>query len=326
MASQPFKPTKALEVSGIFKKGHFKFGMRSNAHGSPGQEVHDGDTVGLNTTANFSSRFLGIDAPEISFTIRTESTFVPIGDAKWVAFWTSGEWKNMPLQPELLDHLVARIGDGSQVAANHRVLADAARNELIRLIEGDMQASGKDKEAFWFFLAFGYEFLDQYGRMLCYLHPERANFTPPAAPDPRSYNERMLQSGAVAPYFIFPNLQPFLAEQPFDAQNLTPAGFWKTINDASKLQDARQRVADARNAGQGIFAPQNGLILLPYEIRFIARKGSKGPDRYVINLGNSGSNQIVKPELYFTIGNLEDRLFIPKEFVPLFLLNGWVVA
>jgi len=64
------KPTKALETNGVVKKGHFKLGLWGAQRGTPAQMVHDGDTVGLNTALNFSSRFLGIDAPEISFTSR----------------------------------------------------------------------------------------------------------------------------------------------------------------------------------------------------------------------------------------------------------------
>jgi endonuclease YncB( thermonuclease family) len=326
MANTAFKPTKALEVKGTITMGHFKFGMRNNAHGTPKQEVHDGDTVGQSTALNFSTRFLGIDTPEVSFTIRTTNTFVPIGNAKWVAFWTSGEWKNMPLDPTLSSHLAGRIGDGTLVASNHKALADAARQELIALIEADMAASGKDKESFWFFHAYSYEVLDRYARILCYLHSERANFDPPSQAGKLSYNEQLLKSGAAAPYFIFPNIQPFMKNGPFDAVNLAPAGFWSAIDGAKKLQDARKAVAAARAAGHGIFDSANPLILLPYEIRFIARKGSKGPDRHVIDLGQNGSNQILPPEKYDTIAKLEDRLFIPKEFVPLFLLNGWKQA
>src|SRR5262245_58165704 len=175
MAKQPAKRTKAIQVNGIFKTGQFQFGMRGAAHGSAGQEVHDGDTVGLSTGLNFSSRFLGVDAPEVSFPIRTKDTFVPIGDAKWKSFWTSGAWKNMPLAPALLNQLIARIGDGKAVAANHSSLAADARIELKNMIEADMTASGKNKENFQFFLAFSYEVLDQYGRMLCYLNADRVN-------------------------------------------------------------------------------------------------------------------------------------------------------
>ena len=162
--------------------------------------------------------------------------------------------------------------------------------------------------------------------MLCYLHPERANFAPPKKASELSYNERLLLSGSAAPYFIFPNIEPFVKIQPFDAANLSPAGFWNVIDGAKKLQDARKGVAAARAAGTGIFDSQNPLILLPYEIRFIARKDSKGPDRHVIDLGQSGGSTILKPEKYHTIAKLEDRLFISKEFVPLFLLNGWTQA
>ena len=326
MAKKPSKPTKAFEVIGPLKIGHFQFAIRNKVHGSPAQEVHDGDTVGLNTALNFSSRFLGIDAPEISFTIRTKNKFVPIGDPQWKTFWTSGAWKNMPLNPALLSHLTARIGNGNQVASNHKKLADVARKELIDLITAEIKASGKTKETFWFFLAFGLEFFDQYGRTLCYLNADRSNFTAPKKPDKLSYNERLLKTGAVAPYFIFPNIQPFLSVQPFEATNLMPVGFWKIINAAQKLQAARKAVAAARTAQKGIFDKTQELVLLPYEIRFIARKDSNGPDRFVIDLGKNGSNAILKPERYFTIANLEDRLFIPKEFVPLFVLNGWSVA
>lgn len=319
------KPTKAIEINGIVKKGHFKLGMRGTKRGSAAQEVHDGDTVGLSTPLNFSSRLLGVDAPEISFTIRTKDRFVNIGDPKWTAFWTSGEWKNMPLDSALLAHLAERIGDGSTVASNHERLAKQAEKELTDLILVDQAASAATTEDFEFFLAFGYEVLDQYGRMLCYLNAERALFNPPAAPNRLSYNERLLTSGAVVPYFIFPNLQPFLTGQPFNGDAIAPAGFWKSIGAATKLKGARQAVAAARAAGKGVFAKDDPLILLPYEIRFIARLGSTGPDRYVIDLGKSGSDEILRPEHYFSITNVEDRLFIPKEFVPLFTLNGWCV-
>jgi hypothetical protein len=320
------KPTKAFETNGVVKKGHFKLGMWGAKRGTPAQVVHDGDTVGLNTALDFSSRFLGVDAPEISFTIRTRNTFVGIGHAKWTTFWTSGEWKNLPIGCALMEHLEGRIGDGTRVAANHERLAKQAEAALTGLIKADIAASGKSLDEFDFFLSFGYEFLDQYGRMLCYLNADRTNFAAPAQANPLSYNERLLASGAVVPYFIFPNLQPFMAGAPFDAESIAPAGFWRRVQGAGKLTAARRAVADARQGAKGVFAANGrGLILLPYELRFIARFGSKGPDRFVIDLGNPGSNTILRPESYFAIANVEDRLFVAKEFVPLFTLNGWQV-
>jgi hypothetical protein len=46
----------------------------------------------------------------------------------------------------------------------------------------------------------------------------------------------------------------------------------------------------------------------------------------VIDLGDEGGNTLFKPEKYFKIKNLEDRLFIPREFAPLFQLNSWKFA
>jgi hypothetical protein len=82
-------------------------------------------------------------------------------------------------------------------------------------------------------------------------------------------------------------------------------------------------VAEARKNRLGVFDPADRLILLPYELRFLARRGSKGPDRFVIDLGTPGGTTLLKPEEYYTIVNPEDRLFVPKELVPLFTSHGW---
>jgi endonuclease YncB( thermonuclease family) len=328
MAKKPARRTKAITVADEFKIGQFQFGMSGNTHGSVKQQVHDGDTVGLSTGLNFSTRLLGVDAPEVSFTIRTKDNFIDIGHDRWKKFWTSGAWKNMPLKPAVRSHLSGRIGDGTAVAANHKKHASLAHKELESLIEADMQAAGRTKDDFRLFLAFSYEILDRYARFLCYLNADKINFTAPKRPNRLSYNERMLRTGAVAPYFIYPNIQPFLKIDPFAAANITPGGFWKVMKSdkAKALRAARQAVAAARSAGDGIFDAQDPLILLPYEIRFLARLGSKGPERHVIDLGKPGSNNLLRPEKYFTIKNIEDRLFIGDEFVPLFQLNGWKVS
>jgi hypothetical protein len=314
----------AFEVKKTLKWGLFQFGKRAGAIGGASNQVHDGDTVGLSTSLNFSSRFLGVDAPEVSFPIRTDGPpFVAIGDEKWKNFWTSGTWKDQLSDVPLKSHLEARIGNGADVASNHKTLADTAKEDLRRLIEADRTASGKTNEEFKFFLAFSYEFLDGFARMLCFLHPDRDNFATHVAPSKLSYNEQLLATGSVVPYFIYPNTEPFLKIQPFEQSNLVPAKFWQNVSGASRLQQARRAVAAARTAELGVFHPTSGLKVLPYEIRFLARANSKGPDRHVIDLGKPGENKILKPEKYFTIANVEDRLFIGKEFVPLFTLNGW---
>jgi hypothetical protein len=125
-----------------------------------------------------------------------------------------------------MHHLQACIDDGTRVAANHEKLAKQAESALTELIKADIAASGKTNDEFEFFLSFGYEFLDQYGRMLCYLNADGAQATAPAAAIELSYNERLLATGTVVPNFIFPNLQPFMAGQPFDTVSIAPAGLW----------------------------------------------------------------------------------------------------
>lgn len=196
------KRTKAIQVNGVFKTGQFKLGWWGAKPGSTKQDTHDGDTVSLSTPLNFSSRFLGIDAPEVSFTIRTKSTFVGIGNQKWKDFWTSGTWKTGGFDPGLIAHLQTRIGSGVGVAENHETLARIAEDELETMIDADWSASDSAVD-FNFFLAFGHEVLDGYGRMLCYMNADRDNFTAPAAAHELSYNERLLETGAVVPYFIF---------------------------------------------------------------------------------------------------------------------------
>jgi endonuclease YncB( thermonuclease family) len=307
----------------VLKLGHFQFGFRGGAHGSVKEIVHDGDTVSLNTSFNFSSRFLGIDTPEVSFNIRNDS-FIALSNPQWTQFFASGDWKNdFPVTPALRNHLIMRIGDGTKVAPNHAKHAKNAATALEDLIQADLNATGKTKDNFEFFLSFGFEFLDVYGRLLCYLAADEKNFNPPQRK--LSYNEQQLANGMAVPYFIYPNIQPFLSIDPFDKQNSKPVGFWKNINGAVKLQAARKAVSDARTAKIGVFEAADPLILLPYELRYIARKNAHGPDRFVIDLGQNGSNTILKPEKYFKIKNYEDRLFIPKEFVPLLTTNGWII-
>jgi endonuclease YncB( thermonuclease family) len=307
--------------------GHFRFGFHGGSYGSVKQIVHDGDTVSLSTPLNFGSRFLGIDTPEVSFNIRDER-FVSLDSPKWTQFFSSGAWKQgLTLSPELENHLTAKIGDGTKVAPNHAKHSGNATKALENLMQADLDAAtaqtGKTKENFDLFLAFGYEFLDRYGRLLCYLHADRNNFNP--LQNKESYNVQQLINGMAVPYFIYPNIAPFLYIDTFDKTTSTPTKFWNAINGATKLKFARTAVQNARLTGKGIFDAADPLLLLPYELRFIARKNATGPDRFVIDLSQTGNNVILKPESYFLINNYEDRLFIPRELVPMFEENGWTI-
>ena len=90
--------------------------------------------------------------------------------------------------------------------------------------------------------------------------------------------------------------------------------------DRRALDEARASVAHARAAGLGIYAAADPLRLYPFELRFLARR--KPPERWVIDLG-AGDDKILAPQRYYAIVNPEDRLFVPSEYVPLFVEKGW---
>lgn len=310
------------------KMGTARFGFHGKNMGSVRQIVYDGDTANVHLSNNLGVRFLGIDSPEMSFPLPGSSTFVKLNNPQWDALFVSGKWREgLQLDPGLMFDLAQRIGNGNGVAQNHAALADAAQKSLEEIMLEDLAKSGKTKEEFSLFMAFAHEFLEGYGRLLCYLNSGTENYSDLKVAKEisrLSYNERQLNNGAAVPYFIWPNVQPFLGKRPFAKENIEPLGFWRLIKGAGKLNAARKAVRDARNAGLGIFNPANPLRVMPFELRFISRK--KGPDRFVIDLGALGSNRLLKPEDYYTIENPEDRLHIPSEYVQLFLSFGWQVG
>jgi hypothetical protein len=123
------------------------------------------------------------------------------------------------------------------------------------------------------------------------------------------------------PYFIWPNIDPFRRQgslidavpQPGTANTLAE-------QQGGALQVARQFVRDARAQHLGLFERADPLRLLPFELRFLARRTP--PERWVIDLGQNDDTLIV-PQAYFQVADPEDRLFIPAEYVPLFVEKGW---
>jgi len=69
-----------------------------------------------------------------------------------------------------------------------------------------VQFRAGDEGKFVFFLRYAKDVIDRYGRLLAYL---TVNVENPADIPALSYNEFMLESGLAAPYFIWPNLDPF---------------------------------------------------------------------------------------------------------------------
>ena len=72
---------KAIEQSGSgLTIGHAALGLYGDGIGNVRQQVHDGDTVNVRAAGNFGVRLLGVDAPEISFTLPPEDRFAQLSD------------------------------------------------------------------------------------------------------------------------------------------------------------------------------------------------------------------------------------------------------
>jgi endonuclease YncB( thermonuclease family) len=314
---------KAIEQlpSGI-TVGHAGLGYRSGVAGSVRQEVHDGDTIVVRALGNFGVRFLAVDAPEISFPLPGKPTFIGLSDPRWDHFLANpfdGDLPpfDPPLSQGLRQHLKARVGGGT--ALNHYRHAAAAEDLLEEEVQKDLNALNQSEEDFQFFLAFAGEVMDRYGRLLGYINRHQPD---PLSPEvrPPSYNERLLRAASVTPYFIWPNIDPFRRQSSPVKAVIPPGKANQVAEEEEALSQARQWVRTGRQEGLGIFAGSDPLKLLPFEVRFLARRVP--PDRWVIDLGKD-DDVLIKPQRYYTIVNMEDRLFIPEEYVPLFAEKGW---
>lgn len=302
--------------------GHFGLGSRGGTVASIRHQVHDGDTINVRAVGNFGIRFLGVDAPEISFRLPDETAFTGLGHERWEAFLTDPFAQGLrrfdpPIAPGLRNYLLQQLGPG--VATNQRNHAEAAEDALEQEVVKDVQALSQSEDEFQFFLAFAHEIVDRYGRLLCFINRHQPD---PAVPEkrPLSYNERLLKEGKVAPYFIFPNLDPFRSKRSI-TEAVIPAGNAANLASGDNaLGLARKWVREARTGSAGIFDGNDPLKLQPFEVRFLARR--KPPDRWVIDLGKN-DNVLIQPQRYYSVTRVEDRLYIPSQFVPLFVEAGW---
>jgi hypothetical protein len=296
--------------------------VRRDANGQPqslNAAIPDGDTIGVHVQGSGSVRFLGIDSPEKSFELPGAAGARRLDSAEWEAYLTDPflpQFGPFPLDPPLADHLHTRIGAGAGV--NHRFHGDNAEQALIALVESDMTALGQNLNTFGFFLAFSFEVFDAYGRFLAFINRNQPDPNNPG-PRPLSYNERMLESGAALPYFIWPNIDPFRATPLLDAV-LAPGTANQVAEAIPALRRARDFVRQARANGSGVFDPTNPLRFEAFEVRYLGRR--ELPNRAVIDLSRN-DDVILRPQSYFRIPNPEDRLFIPPAFVPLFAARGW---
>jgi len=316
------KAIEEIKLSGnqTLTVGHFGLGARGTGVGSAKLQVHDGDTITARAVGNFGVRFLGVDAPEISFMLPgANQQFISLSDQRWENFLTdpfagpAGVAFAQALLPGLLDHLRANTGPG--IAANHHRHADKAQKELVRQVENDKTQLGMSDENLQFFLAFAMEITDRYGRMLAYINRQQNS-----VPRPADYNTRLLNSGLISPYFIWPNIDPFRRVGSLLDAVPPPFSDIPASEDGKKLRDAQAAVRATRQMQEGLFDAQDPLRLQPFEIRLLAQR--RAPSRWVINL-SAADNMLIPPQEYYTVPNVEDRLFIPDDYVLLFVEKGW---
>jgi len=302
--------------------GHAYLGLHGDKQGSVKQKVHDGDTISVRAAGNISVRFLGIDTPEISFRLPGGHRFLSIRDSRWGEYlkdpfdkkWPAFEQK---LPEGLREHLKSCIGE--ETAANHYHFAQLAQRSLESEVEKDIKVMGGSLDDFRFYLAFAYEIMDGYGRFLCYVNREQPDPNQPTKRPP-TYNERLLEQALALPYFIWPNVNPWRTTESVIKAVPKPGTAHKAAEQDSLLSHARDAFQNARRKHIGIYDAMQPLLLEPFELRYLSRRSL--PSRYVIDL-TSDSNLLIKPENYYRIPHAEDRLWIPAEFVPLFVEQGW---
>ncbi|MDH4220504.1 MAG: hypothetical protein OEW23_17235 [Candidatus Aminicenantes bacterium] len=308
---------KAIEQlkSGLIV-GHAGLGFRSGVIGSVRQQVHDGDTINVRALGNFGVRFLGVDAPEISFKLPGEEGFTGLSNIKWERYLSDPftHWpRESRLDKDLIDYLKAKIKPG--VGMNQYRHATQAEDELEKEVSSDLEDLGQSEEEFQFFMAFAYEIMDRYGRLLCFI-----NRYQPKKKRPLSYNERLLQAGMISPYFIWPNINPFREKKSLVNAVIEPRKAKEEADRDKLLRKAREGVQRARRKERGLFNPDDPLQLEPFEVRFLGDQ--RRPTRWVIDLSKN-DDVLIKPQKYYTVKNQEDRLYVPEEYVSLFVEKGW---
>jgi len=317
--------SKAIFSSHQLIRGFAVLSLRGKKVAKVKDAVHDGDTVIIRPDGNMSIRFLGIDTPEIS----CQFPKIP-GDSradKWLNIKQFNDYLSDPfsdryqgsdgykstLGQDLVDYLNPLLGPNC--AGDHYKSGMMARTALRGIIQAEYDERVKQGKLFRFFMAFAHDVIDRYGRLLCYLH--RDNTKGERNLNPLSYNERMLKLGMAFPYFIWPNIDPFRPMSYVDAIP-PPQDLRSWIDNDKRLSDARKFVQDARRQKIGVF--KYGNVLQPFELRFLARR--EAPSRYVLNLATCDKT-LLKPTEYYMIHNPEDRLFIDKQFIPLFRDKGY---
>ncbi|MCA9034195.1 MAG: hypothetical protein KDA91_03640 [Planctomycetaceae bacterium] len=304
--------------------GFARPGIYSNQHGTPKQHVHDGDTIAVQLDGNVGVRMLGIDTPEVSFSLPPVNNFVSLEDNRWSDFLSDPFHDRFgPMTSELPARLRAwfQVRCSAPQARTHFEHAVAARDEFQAMIAEDMQIMQQTPDTFSYYMNFGFEIMDGYGRLLCIVNRNQPKANEPT-PRPKTYNIRLLERGRAFPYFIWPNINPWDRPESIDKAVIPPGQAKVMADNDTELRMARGAVRNARQQHRGIFDPMNPLLLEPFELRNLSRRVAAS--RYLIDL-NSDSDSLIHPLDYPLVPSTEDRLWIPSAYVPLFEKAGWRV-
>jgi len=160
--------------------------------------------------------------------------------------------------------------------------------------------------------------MDRYGRLLGYVKPDQPDV--PAEQRLGSYNERLLAAGWASPYFIWPNTSPWRAAPAIVDAVPAPGTAAQAAAADPALAAARASVKAARRLRIGLYEAARPLRLQAFELRMLARR--LPPDRWLVDLGGDGGT-LIPPQCYPRVPLPEDRLFIPAEYVPLWVERGW---
>ena len=125
--------------------------------------------------------------------------------------------------------------------------------------------------------------------------------------------------GWASPYFIWPNTNPW-RKAPAIIDSVPAPGTAAQAAADTSLSAARTAAHNARLRQIGLYEPGQPLRLQAFELRLLSRQAP--PDRWLIDL-TSGGDALIPPQSYSSVPLPEDRLFIPAEYVPLWLEKGW---
>ena len=159
--------SKAIDQVKDLTVGYMALGLHGSSVGTVKQQVHDGDTINVLAVGNFGVHLLGIDAPEISFTLPEKNASTSLNNVKWEESLKEASSYSY-LDQGLSNYLRSKIGIGP--ASNHYRHADAAQKALELEIANDMKELGLSKEDFQFFMAFAHDIMDRYGRLLGFIN------------------------------------------------------------------------------------------------------------------------------------------------------------